>query len=173
MSLPNSIPIPFPLGFKQSPNYTKGRNGILPDVIVIHIAEGSASSVDNTFLNTSSDPKSAHFLICQDGTIKQYVATGDTAFGNGIVDNPISSIVLSRPGINPNQYTISIEHEGLSTSDINNLQYNSTVKLVKFLSQKWNIPLDRTHIIGHREIRSSKTCPGMIKVESIIQQARL
>ncbi len=173
MSLPNNIPISFPIDFKQSPNYTKGRNGTVPDVIVIHIAEGNKAAVDSTFLNSSSDPKSAHFLVCKDGIIQQFVSTIDTAYGNGVVDNPISEIVLNRPGINPNSYTISIEHEGFSIADITELQYNNTIQLVRFLCKKWDIPMDRTHIIGHREIRASKLCPGLINIDKIIQKIRI
>jgi hypothetical protein len=43
---------------------------------------------------------------------------------------------------------------------------------VKYLHDKWNIPLDSTHIIRHREINGGKTCPGVVNVERIIRQAR-
>ena len=170
MPLPNNIPIPFPIVFKQVPNYEKGRGGHVPDMIVIHIADGTRDSVYNTFMTTQ---KSSHFLVNQDGSIWQFVGSGDTAWGNGIVVNPVSELVLARVGVNPNSYSISIEHEGFGTADINAVQYSTTIQLVSYLCKKWNIPVDRTHIIRHQEIEAVKTCPGLVSVEKIIEQVRL
>lgn len=173
MNLPNNIPIPFIIQLVAIPdsNFRKGRIKP-PDLIVIHIAEGSKQSVISTFQD-SSVQKSSHFLICKDGSILQFVSTNDTAYGNGIVTNPVSEIVLSRLPENPNEYSISIEHEGFSTSDITLAQYTTTPKLIKYLHDKWAIPLNRTHIIRHQEIESIKTCPGLVSVEKLIQSAKL
>ncbi len=175
MPLPNNIAVPFPIAFKQVPSfaYYKGRDRWVPDMIVIHIAEGMRDSVWNTFRNPGQ-PKSSHFLTNQDGSIWQFVGTGDTAYGNGVVVAPSSPLVVHRltlPDSNPNLYTISIEHEGFSTEDINDSQYESTAKLVAFLSKKWNILLDSEHVIGHHEIEKTKTCPGLISVGKIISMA--
>lgn len=174
MGLPNDVPIPFPIELVSIPttNYAVGRKGAIPDMIVLHIAEGSKASVLATFKDPSVQ-KSSHFLVCKDGSIVQFVSTGNTAYCNGIVDNPIAELVLNRAPQNPNEFTISIEHEGFSTSDITPAQYATTIRIVKYLKAKWGISLDRTHVIGHREIYSQKTCPGMINVEKVIQQARL
>lgn len=173
MTLPNQVALPFSIETITVPtnNYTKGRF-MNPDLIVIHIAEGSKQAVINTFQNPAVE-KSSHLLINKDGSVTQFVSTADTAYGNGIVVNPISEIVLSRPGKNPNGYSISIEHEGFADTDITTKQYAKTIKVLKFLHDKWNIPLDSTHIIRHREIEASKPCPGLINVEYLIQQARL
>jgi hypothetical protein len=80
---------------------------------------------------------------------------------------PILRTIASRPGINPNQGSTSIEHEGFSTDDLTEAHDATTTKLVKCLHDKWNIPLDSTHIIRHREINGGKTWPGIVNVESI------
>lgn len=172
MSLPNNIPIPFPIEFIDIPtsNYSVGRSQS-PDCIVIHIAEASKQGVINAFKDPAYQ-KSSHFLVNKDGTITQFVGTANVAFGNGIVDHPVSELLLQRPGINPNQWTISIEHEGFAAEDFTEAQYATTTKLVKYLHDKWNIPLDSTHVIRHREINGGKTCPGVVNVERIIRQAR-
>lgn len=166
--IPQDVPIPFPIEFKRVPNFTPGRHR-LPDMIVIHIAEGMRDSVYQTFLN---EEKSSHFLVNKDGSIWQFVSTKDTAWCNGIVVNPIAGMVLARLPENPNDYTISIENEGFSTGSPTAAQIKTNIALVKFLCQKWQIPIDRTHIIRHEEIEASKTCPGRISVETIIQQSR-
>lgn len=152
---------------KWVPNFTPGRKEP-PQLIVIHITEGLRDSVYQTFM---TEQKSTHFLVNKDGTIWQFVRSKDTAWGNGIVDQPTSSIVLDKKG-NPNDYSVSIEHEGFATTDINDLQYAATVDLVKYLADFWKIPLDRTHIIRHEEITGYKSCPGKISVEKIIRLAR-
>jgi hypothetical protein len=40
------------------------------------------------------------------------------------------------------------------------------------ITDQVDIPLDRTHIFGHREVFSKKTCPGLISVDRIVQMAR-
>lgn len=172
MPLPNPIEAPFPIDFVQIPttNFRVGRPGV-PDMIVIHIVEGSKQSCIGTFKDPSVQ-KSAHFLTGKDGSITQFVSTGNTAYANGIVHNPVSELVLARLPKNPNDYTISIENEGFSTADVTDAQYSTLIKLVSFLSKKWNIPLDSTHVIRHREIEALKSCPGLVNVEKILQGAR-
>lgn len=40
-----------------------------------------------------------------------------------LVDNPTSELLLQRPGINPNQWTVSIEREGFATEHFTQAQY--------------------------------------------------
>lgn len=173
MALPNNIPIPFPINFIEIPktNYKVGRSRT-PDVIVIHITDGSKKSCINWFKNPIAQV-SAHFLICQDGSIVQFVSTGNTAYGNGRVANPIAQIVKQRLPKNPNDYTISIENEGVGTQDITAAQYATLAKLVSYLGKKWSIPIDAQHVIRHRDIYCYKTCPGKVNVEKIIKDATL
>lgn len=171
MNLPNPTQLTFPIEFIDIPlsNFREGRT-VFPTCIVIHVADGSRLATINTFTNPKSQV-SAHLLICKNGDVVQFVKTTDTAYGNGIVSEPISSIVLSRPE-NPNEYTISIENEGFSYEDFTATQYEMNAKVIAFLSKKWNIPIDSTHVIRHREITSLKTCPGIVDVEKIIRKAK-
>lgn len=174
MGVPLDIAPDFPIETIAVPeqNFRAGRSGKVPDCIVIHVVEGSKSSCIQTFKDPKTQ-KSTHFLVGKDGSVVQFVSTKDTAFGNGIVDNPISGLLLSRPGVNPNLWTISIEHEGKANDGLTVAQEASSIKLVKFLAKKWAIPLDRTHVIRHTEIYAGKVCPGAINVEKILQKARL
>ena len=140
-------------------------------MIVIHIVQGSAESCVSIFKDPSVQ-KSSHFLVKEDGAIVQFVGTANTAYCNGIVNHPVSELVLDRLPLNPNLYTISIEHEGYAENDLTEAQYATTGKLVKYLHDKWNIPLNSTHIIRHREINGGKTCPGVMDVERILRIAR-
>lgn len=171
--MPRNIPIPFEIEFIQIPptNYRDREPGIFPDAIAIHIADGLKASVVATFKDPAVQ-KSSHFLVNRDGSITQFVNTSKVAYCTGNIDNPINELVLFRI-TNPNSWSLAIEHEGFGSVDITPAQYAATAKLVKFLHDKWGIPLDRTHIFGHREVFSKKICPGLINIDKIIQMARL
>lgn len=170
--MPKDIPIPFPIEFITIPdsNQRAREAGVIPDAIAIHIADGLKASVVATFKDPAVQ-KSSHFLVNKDGSITQFVSTSKVAYCTGNIDNPVSELALTRT-LNPNSWSLAIEHEGFGTQDITDAQYQTTAKLCKFLHDKWGIPLDRTHIFGHREVYSLKTCPGLINIDKIIQMAR-
>ncbi len=139
-------------------NFQQGRPlDLLPEAIVIHIGEGSLRSIDSQF----HDPKakvSAHYCVAKSGDIHQYVEETDTAFHAGIVVNP--SWPLLKQDVNPNFYTIGIEHEGHADDVWPEIQIKTSVALVAEIARRWHIPLDTLHVIRHHQIRASKTCPG-------------
>ncbi len=173
MTLPNITPIPTDITWVNIPtsNYRVGRSTSSPDVCVIHVAEGTKTACIATFRDPSVQ-KSSHFLVGKDGSITQFVSTKNTAFCNGIVVSPVSELVLQRFPTNPNDYTFSIENEGISTDDFTPAQYQTNAVILAYLHKAWNLPLDSTHVIRHREIEQSKTCPGVVNVEKIINLAR-
>jgi len=154
--------------FKRVPNFEKGRRGHLPEIIVLHIGEGNKNQIWSEFLNAE---KSSHYLVNKDGSCWQFVSDEDTAWANGEINEPTSEIVKSHRKLNPNYYSLSIEHEGYGNADITSKQYDTTIQLIKELCRKWNILIDKKHIIGHREIKKTKTCPGLISVARIIIEA--
>ncbi|HEY2393011.1 MAG TPA: peptidoglycan recognition family protein [Candidatus Angelobacter sp.] len=150
-------------------NFRKGRHfNQKPEAIVIHIAVGSLRSVDVWFKNGKSGV-SAHYCVGKKGQIHQYVDEADTAFHAGTVDSP--SWELIKPHMNPNDYTIGIEHEGMPDDVWPDLQLIASAGLVGEIVERWNIPLDSLHVVMHRQIRSSKTCPGnFITIEKILSR---
>ncbi len=143
-----------------STNFRPGRPlNFKPEAIVIHIAVGSLGSVDSHF-NDPAAQVSAHYCVGKKGQVHQYVHETDTAFHAGIVVNP--SWPLLKPDINPNFYTIGIEHEGLPDDVWPDAQLATSAALVGEIAQRWNIPLDDQHVIRHHQIRASKTCPGNV-----------
>ncbi|MEU3460787.1 N-acetylmuramoyl-L-alanine amidase [Streptomyces sp. NPDC006733] len=109
--------------------------------IVIHDTEGGYEGSLATFQNPATSA-SAHYLIrASDGLVTQMVPTKDTAWqaGNKTL----------------NMHSIGIEHEGFAIkagSWYSESQYESSAALVKYLAGRFNIPLDREHIIGHDEV---------------------
>ncbi len=153
-----------------SPNFAKGRKEYKPEVIVLHISAGTAESCIGWFSNPISQV-SSHYMVSKKGDIYSFVDEEDTAWCNGRVDNP--TYKLYKNGVNPNLYTVSIEHEGQDLSIVEEKQIASTVELIKDIAKRWNIPIDRDHIIGHYQIFSKKpVCPATDKsiIDRIVRQ---
>lgn len=131
--------------------------GLQPEAIVIHIAEGSLAGTIAHFHNPNAGV-SAHYLVGKDGSVHQFVEETDTAFHAGVIVSPPKP--LPRLGVNPNFYTIGIEHEGRAGDEWPEAMYAASAGLVAEIAARWNIPLDDDHVLLHREIRASKTCPG-------------
>ncbi len=156
-------------------NFRSGRGGLRPKAIVIHIIVGSQVSADNWFNNPASGV-SAHFSVSKAGEIHQYVDPDDTAFHAGIVDHPTWIGIERRPDgsfLNPNLYTLGIEHEGKPDDDWTDAMYEASSQLARMLSDRYAIPLDLNHVIRHCDIRATKTCPGSrADLNHIIAQAK-
>lgn len=153
--------------YVQSPNYSKGRTKPIRG-IVLHTIVGSANSAIQHFKNPASQV-SAHYVIALDGTVTQMVDDGDRAWHAGIQSN---NVTMFR---DPNGETIGIEHDdggdpaGSPRSDA---LYNASGTLVGQLCKRYNIPIDTNHIVYHRQIRSTKTCPGNLDRDRIVKIAK-
>jgi len=134
--------------FIPSPNFARKEHRSI-DRIVIHITQGSFASAIGWFKMKSSKV-SAHFLVSRAGEVVQMVKLQNVAWH-------------ATPY---NTRSIGIEHEGYfnykgKTTEFTKEQYMASAALVKELARKYNIPLDRDHIIGHREVpKVTKSCPG-------------
>ncbi|MEU3856668.1 peptidoglycan recognition family protein [Streptomyces sp. NPDC028722] len=119
--------------------------------IVIHDTEGAWDGV----MNLIQDPTyvSWNYTIrSTDGLIAQHVKAKDVAWhaGNWYV----------------NAKSIGIEHEGFLASPdawYTEAMYRSSARLVRYLSRRYDVPLDRQHILGHDNVPgpTASTIPGM------------
>lgn len=152
-------------------NFTEGRRGRWkPDCIVIHVTEGNADAVRSWFKDPDAKV-SAHYMVTKVGGIDQFVDEDDTAWANGRVDHPTAELVLERAGSNPNDWTISIEHEGSGHEELTPEQRKASIDLIADIHKRRDIPIDRRHVIGHHEIYSLKSCPGAISVDRLVIDA--
>ncbi|MEO3874152.1 peptidoglycan recognition family protein [Nonomuraea sp. B12E4] len=109
-----------------------------PSICIVHNPTGKASW---------------HYTLrAYDGHLAQHVRTKDVAWhaGNWYV----------------NTKAIGLEHEGFLAAGgfwYTEAMYRTSAKLVRFLADKYDIPLDRAHIIGHDNV------PGLLpdKVETM------
>jgi N-acetyl-anhydromuramyl-L-alanine amidase AmpD len=126
----------------SSNNYTSANRPSSNPInkIVIHVTQGSWSSAINWFLDPNAQ-SSAHYTVrSSDGFIGQSVQEKDIAWHAG--NWPY------------NQTSVGIEHEGYISdpSWFTDAMYRSSAKLSAYLCNKYGIPIDRDHIIGHNEV---------------------
>lgn len=120
--------------------------------IVIHDMEGAYQDSIDWFQNPASYA-SAHYLIrSSDGEVTQAVKTKDVAWHAG--------------NWQTNMHSVGIEHEGFAAegaSWYSEPMYRSSAQLVRYVAQKYNIPIDREHIVGHDQYQAQKPeqVPGM------------
>ena len=155
---------------RPSPNQRAGRNGQRPRAVVLHTTDGTFNGTVAWF-STEESAVSAHYLIGLDGRIVSFVGEEDTALHAGRVHEP-TSWVGREP--DPNEITIGIEFEdGGDPSEVQrpSLQMWTGAAVLRGISRRWDIPLDREHVVGHREIFSKKSCPGNLDIDRLLRNA--
>ncbi len=116
---------------------------------------------------------SAHYLVGLDGRLARIVAEGDTARHCGRVASPTAAVIVGCE--DPNLVTVGIEFEDGGDprgADRPAHQYEVGAELIAAIADRWQIPLDGEHVIGHREINATKDCPGNLDVGRLISDAR-
>ncbi|MGW2084947.1 peptidoglycan-binding protein [Streptomyces sp. NPDC001880] len=130
----------------NSNNYATGRSAKI-DKVVVHVTQGSYAGSISWFQNPTSEV-SAHYVVrSSDGEITQMVRDSDTAYH----------------AKSANASALGIEHEGFidDPSWFTDPMYRSSAALTKYLCDRYGIPKDRAHIIGHSEAPGNDhTDPG-------------
>ncbi|MGP4111455.1 peptidoglycan-binding protein [Streptomyces sp. 4N509B] len=127
-------------------NYTTGRSSAIT-AVVIHVTQGSYAGAISWMQNPSSDVSSHYVIRSSDGEVTQMVRERDTAWH-------------ARGG---NAYSVGIEHEGWvdEPSWFTDAMYRSSAALTRHLADRYDIPKNRQHIVGHVEVPGNDhTDPG-------------
>lgn len=151
-----------------SPNFTPGRDGhdmTQPSWIVLHTMVGTVQGANARF-QQSSEEASATYGIGLDGRLYQWVDEADAAWANG---------ATGQGGKGDNLDSISIEHEDDGDFDGPRTPalYAASAQLVYEIANRYGVPLDRDHVIGHRECDFAQTsCPDGLDVDGILRAAQ-
>jgi len=158
-----------------SGNFRVGRNGWVPDLIVLHTTTNTTQSAINWITNPTSNV-SYHVIIAANGNVTRAVDIGNTAFANGTGtgnrhhSHSTNHLVRSRTA-NANDYTISIAFGdmNLNQGNLTLAQINTAAMHLNILRaeimMRWNrwVDLSRMTIIGHNEVTPLHTgrngCP--------------
>jgi N-acetyl-anhydromuramyl-L-alanine amidase AmpD len=143
--------------------------------VVLHIAEGTYQGSIRELTDPNSQRRvSAHFIISKQGDITQMVSILDRAHGNGLgyengrwynanhkVVYPTWPDIVR--GVNPNHYTISIEHEGFRDEVWTPEMDASNTRLLRWIADQLHMVYEAGHtLIGHCNIDPVDKwfCPG-------------
>jgi hypothetical protein len=117
-------------------------------MIVVHVAQGSYSGTINWFQDRRANV-SAHYVLSRSGRVAQCVRNEDIAWHAG--------------NWKYNKHSIGIEHEGYADRrrTWSDDMYHSSARLAAHLSKRYNVPLDRRHVVEHRWVPGTDHyCPG-------------
>jgi hypothetical protein len=163
---------PFAGTARPSPNFWTANSG--RKAVVLHIAEGGyASSRD--WLCSPASGVSSHFIVGPAGELAQLVSIYDSAWGNGLTYGsdgrwftpgghpvrPLWSDIVK--GVNPNRYTISIEHAGHSGDVPSDAMLATTARLLRWLGEIFRLAwVPGRTLIRHTDINpvDKSRCPG-------------
>lgn len=118
------------------------------DMVVIHVVQGSYPSALRVFKDPGHGA-ATHYVIRKDGHVAQMIRELDVAFHAG--------------NRSYNERSIGIEHEGFvhRPQDFTDAMYRSSARLTAGICVRYDIPVDREHIIGHVEVPGTDhTDPG-------------
>jgi N-acetylmuramoyl-L-alanine amidase len=142
--------------FTPVAHYWQGRGGYLPIAIVEGMMVGTLDEARRYFSGVTDDGNeymvSAHYGIGRDGRVYQFVREDDSAWSNGILESPDTSIDWIREvhetGVNCNLVTLSVEYEGNPEEGLTEAQYAAALELHRHLVRRWKIEVDPAHIVG-------------------------
>ncbi|MGC0329385.1 N-acetyl-anhydromuramyl-L-alanine amidase AmpD [Streptomyces sp. SAI-170] len=118
------------------------------DLVVIHVTQGSFASAVQVFQDPGHKA-AAHYIVGQDGRITQMIRELDVAYHAGNREY--------------NERSVGIEHAGFvdRPQDFTDAMYAASARLTARICARYDIPVDREHIIGHVEVPGTDhTDPG-------------
>ncbi|MFC7642363.1 N-acetylmuramoyl-L-alanine amidase [Streptosporangium lutulentum] len=133
----------------RSSNYavSKRPSSNVIDRIVVHVTQGSYAGTISWFQNPASQVSSHYVVRSSDGAVTQMVREKDRAWHAG----------------NYNSRSVGIEHEGFvdNASWFTDSMYRASAALTRSIADRYGIPKDRAHIVGHNQVPgATHTDPG-------------
>ncbi len=157
--------------------YGQRPRGMKPVFIVLHIQEGvndlwsyfQTIDADSTLWNPPGD---------LDPMVRLLQDT-DLPWTNGLMTEPLNH---ANPVIDywdrqnlesTNSISLTIEHAGFHDKPITPAQLERTAQYVAYWCDRWGIPCDRMHVVGHYEVGEHKQCPGAsINIDVVVLRAQ-
>jgi N-acetyl-anhydromuramyl-L-alanine amidase AmpD len=133
--------LPSPTSYGNYDLAIRPSDGLDIRYIVIHDTEVDYNTTLAIFTNSRS-AAAAHYVVrSSDGHTTQMVPTRHIGWhaGNWYV----------------NAHSIGVEHEGVAIQGAawyNEQMYHASARLVRYLAKRFNVPLDRNHVVGHDNI---------------------
>ncbi|QKW09336.1 N-acetylmuramoyl-L-alanine amidase [Streptomyces sp. NA04227] len=118
------------------------------DRVVVHVTQGSYRSTVKVFRDPSHRA-ATHYVVRGDGHVTQMIRELDVAFHTGNREY--------------NERSVGIEHVGWvdRPESFTDAMYRSSARLTARICARYDLPVDREHIVGHVEVPGTDhTDPG-------------
>jgi hypothetical protein len=156
-----------------------------PRALVVHTPEEEADQTEQTPLYFArwGVYRSTHYYGDNDGDLYQMVSDLDAAWGQGTDDR--NRVWKGRKGgyppwntggISNNLITLGYETEGFAAtlgSTMTRAQFTTLARWIAYKCWQYDIPCDRTHVVGHYELASDKTDPGTLPLDEVVLAAKM
>ena len=149
--------------WRPSPNHSS-RRGNRVEMVIIHTCEGGYAGCVSWLRNTRARA-SAHYVVKEDGRETSQLVDENrrawhvaASYRRHLNDGKLPG----RQGQSVNDFSIGIEHGGSARQrSFPQGQLDASVRLVRDITGRHNIPRDRYHIVGHGQLQpESRTDPG-------------
>jgi hypothetical protein len=153
--------------------------------LVVHTPEEDADDHEGTplYFAKRGVRRSTHDYIDNDGDLYQLVADEDAAWGQGTGDyNRVFKgqyqdwAPWNPEHISNNQLSKGVEVEGRAITihrTLTRAQYSTIARWMAWNTTRYNITMDRIHILGHYELSTDKTDPGRLPLDDLVESARM
>lgn len=155
----------------RSPNQEPRPAGWKPTLLIVHYTATSSFSSPYGWLRNPLAKVSAHYLIGRDGVVAQLVDTDATAWHAG------KSAWPGQRQLHGSLNATSIGYELVNRNDRAQAptpeQVAVLVQLLVRDAQRYGIPLDRQHVVGHYEVSPGrKTDPDTLDLNAVVAAAQ-
>lgn len=149
------------------------RNSKIDMIILHHAASTDANGVVNLMVSGARQV-SSNYVVGRDGTLYGVVPEELRAWTSGSSSDGGKGAAYDRRSV-----TFEVADESYGGSwPISEASYETLAKTIADLHNRYGIPLDRDHIVGHRELwtryRASyaTACPGGMDIDKVVNMAR-
>lgn len=151
-----------------------GRRGARVDHILLHHQAGTNDDSVIAAMVKATKEVSANYTVSNEGRITGVVDEEDRAWTSGSTTDGGAGAAWDRRSI-----TMEIENEVAGGGwPVSAAAHEAVARLVADISARYGIPLDRSAVIGHRELWTqyhasyATACPGGLNLDGIVNRAR-
>lgn len=132
--------------------FDEGRQGATIDRIILYTTEHSAEKARKLW--RESESLSGHYMVTMKGEVWQFLGDADTGWHAGNKEYNLRSIAIAVEGFadpaNPENLTKDASWQ-------TELELDALANLMKWLCERYAIPVDRAHIIGKNQVPGVRT----------------
>lgn len=133
--------------------------GVKVDRFIIH-HQGSTND-DEAYFKTKNDRGSCPtWQVKKDGSVVEFIPPSMKPSSTGSWNDRSVAVETQNTSMSPDWGISAASHESIA-------------KLVVWASKQFGFPIDRTHVIGHRETGAATACPGpSMNLDGIVKRAQ-